>query len=57
MTVRIEKVFGVPSTTIRGVGRMQRELVEASKAQMKDNALDKRYRLSRPEATQGEEIL
>jgi hypothetical protein len=36
---------------------MQREHVEASKAQMKDNALDKRYRLSRPEATQGEEIL
>ena len=36
---------------------MQRELVEASKAQMKDNALDKRYRLQRPEATQGEEIL
>ena len=25
---------------------MQREHVEASKAQMKDNALDKRYRLS-----------
>jgi len=57
MTVRIEKSFGAPSTTIRGVGRMQREHVEASKAQMKDNALDKRYRLSRPEATRGEEIL
>jgi len=36
---------------------MQREHVQASKAQMKDNALDKRYRLSRPEATRGEEIL
>jgi len=36
---------------------MQREHVEASKAQMKDNALDKRSRLSRPEATRGEEIL
>ena len=37
MTLRIEKYSDGPSTTIRLVGRMQREHLEALKAQMKDS--------------------
>jgi len=37
MTLRIEKYSDGPSTTIRLIGRMQREHVEALKAQMKDS--------------------
>src|ERR1700730_12235873 len=37
MTLRIEKYSVGPSRTIRLIGRMQREHVEALKAQMKDS--------------------
>ncbi len=37
MTLRIEKYLNGPSTTIRLIGRMQREHLEALKAQMKNS--------------------
>ena len=37
MTLRIEKYSNGPSTTIRLIGRMQREHLEALKSQMKES--------------------
>ncbi len=37
MTLRIEKYSNGPSTTIRLIGRMQREHLEALKSQMKNS--------------------